>query len=155
MWLIAKLIIKIRTQPVHRDYVQSLKICKGTTTACRGTGMSLLQNFPVEFFHFYLSFFKVILRNNKWPHTIKWWIDSTWEHWECARPWSIYQSEAPVCGDYLLPHLHWSSTTNLLEDDAVADGGQQIVEVELIFAVAQIPAMLLSEFHQSFTKPGG
>lgn len=80
MWLIAKLIIKIRTQPVHRDYVQSLKICKGTTTACRGTGMSLLQNFPVEFFHFYLSFFKVILRNNKWPHTIKWWIDSTWEH---------------------------------------------------------------------------
>lgn len=60
-----------------------------------------------------------------------------------------------VCRDYLLLHLHWCSTTNLLEDDAVADGGQQIVEVELIFAVAQIPAMLLSKFHQSFTKPGG
>lgn len=40
-----------------------------------------------------------------------------------------------------------------LEDDAVADGGQKIVEVELVFVVAQILAMLLPRFHQSFSKP--
>lgn len=40
-----------------------------------------------------------------------------------------------------------------LEDDAVADGGQQIVEVELVFVVARIPAMLLPKFHQRFSKP--
>lgn len=40
-----------------------------------------------------------------------------------------------------------------LEDNAVADGGQQVVEVELVFVVAGIPAMLLPRFHQSFPKP--
>lgn len=40
-----------------------------------------------------------------------------------------------------------------LEDDAVADGGQQVVEVELVFVVGGISAMLLPRFHQSFPKP--
>lgn len=40
-----------------------------------------------------------------------------------------------------------------LEDDAVADGGQQIVEVELVPVVSHIPAMLLPKLHQSFSKP--
>lgn len=40
-----------------------------------------------------------------------------------------------------------------LEDNAVADGGQQVVEVELVLVVARIPAMLLPRFHQSFPKP--
>lgn len=40
-----------------------------------------------------------------------------------------------------------------LEDNAVADGGQQVVEVELVLVVARIPAMLLPRFHQSFAKP--
>lgn len=44
---------------------------------------------------------------------------------------------------------------DLLEDDAVTDGGQQIVEVELAFAVARIPAMLFAKLHQSFPKPAG
>lgn len=42
----------------------------------------------------------------------------------------------------------------LLEDDAVADGGQQIVEVELVVVVGRIPAALLPRLHQSFSKPG-
>lgn len=40
-----------------------------------------------------------------------------------------------------------------LEDNAVADGGQQVVEVELVFVVAGIPATLLPRLHQSFPKP--
>lgn len=40
-----------------------------------------------------------------------------------------------------------------LEDDAVADGGQQIVEVELMFVVGGIPAVLLPRFHQCLSKP--
>lgn len=42
----------------------------------------------------------------------------------------------------------------LLEDDAVADGGQQIVEVELAYVVARISAVLFPKVHQSFPKPG-
>lgn len=49
--------------------------------------------------------------------------------------------------------IHHHISCNSLEDDAVADGGQQIVEVEFVFVVARIPATLLPKFHQSFSKP--
>lgn len=42
----------------------------------------------------------------------------------------------------------------LLEDDAVADGGQQIVEVELAYVVAWIPAVFFPKLHQGFPEPG-
>lgn len=41
----------------------------------------------------------------------------------------------------------------LLQDDAVADGSQQVVEVELVFVVVWISAMLFPKFNQSFPKP--
>lgn len=40
----------------------------------------------------------------------------------------------------------------LLEDDAVANRGQKIVEVEIIVNACQ-PTMLFSKFHQSLSKP--
>lgn len=51
--------------------------------------------------------------------------------------------------------LQHQSATVSLEDDAVADGGKQIVEVELVFVVAQISAMLPPKLHQSLSKPEG
>lgn len=48
--------------------------------------------------------------------------------------------------------IHHHSDIISLEDDAVADGGQQVVEVVLVFVVTRIPAMLLPKFHQGFSK---
>lgn len=45
----------------------------------------------------------------------------------------------------------WETHLFLLEDDAVADRGKQIVEVELVNAWQ--PTMLFSKFHQSLSKP--
>lgn len=64
----------------------------------------------------------------------------------------VAYSESPKCPK-LVQTFHHRSAIVSLEDDAVADGGQQIVEVELVFVVAGIPAMLLPKFHQSFSKP--
>lgn len=55
--------------------------------------------------------------------------------------------------NYLFVLFFLFSARVSLEDDAVADGGQQVVEVELVLLVARIPAMLLPRFHQSFSKP--
>lgn len=49
--------------------------------------------------------------------------------------------------------LNQYSDRILLEDDAVADGSQQVVEVELVFVVAWISAMTFSKFNQSLPKP--
>lgn len=60
-----------------------------------------------------------------------------------------------ILANRILIHSGSFSAIILLEDDTVADGGQQIVEVELVFVVARIPAMLSPKFHQRFPKPGG